>query len=91
MLRDVLGAAQDADEFEGAPCTDLSRLWWDGQLEDERLRDAHKRWRLAVRECQSCPATWACLARRERLHAAGKKTSGVWAGRFPGERDGVSR
>ena len=81
MLRDVLGVSQDANHFEDAPCTDLSLLLWDPQHEGESQADRLERHRLAVEICRAeCRAIGACAARRDRLHAAGRRTAGVWAG-----------
>lgn len=84
-LRDVLGVAQDADLFEEAPCTDLSQRLWDPQAEQEKQKEANVRYREAAQICRTeCRALDACLARKERLHAARRPTAGVWAGQVPG-------
>lgn len=84
MLRDVLGVSQDANLFEDAPCTDLSLDLWDPKLDGETRREAAERHRMAVVICrEDCHALDACVARRDRLHAAGRKTAGVWAGVSP--------
>lgn len=88
-LRDVLGVAQDADLFEGAPCTDLSSLLWDPRGEREKQPEADARHRKAALICRSeCPAVTACAARMARLRAAKRLTAGVWAGQVP-SRGGV--
>ena len=95
MLRDVLGVSQDADAFEGAPCTDLSLNLWDPQGEWESLKDARARHEVAAQICRSeCHALVACQTRRDRLHAAKRLTAGVWAGQEPGRggsRPGAGR
>lgn len=88
-LRDVLGATQDADLFEDAPCTDLSSLLWDPRGERERQTEADARHRKAALICRSeCPAITACAARMVRLRAAKRLTAGVWAGRVPSRGGG---
>lgn len=85
MLREVLGVSQDANHFEDAPCTDLSLNLWDPQLEWETQKEARRRQKLGAQVCrEDCRAVAACLARRDRLHAAGRKTGGVWGGQIPG-------
>ena len=88
-LRDVLGVAQDADLFEGAPCTDLSSLLWDPRGEFERYPEADARHRKAAMICRSeCPAITACAARMARLRAAKRLAAGVWAGQVPSRGGG---
>lgn len=92
MLRDVLGVSQDANHFEDAPCTDLSLLLWDPQHELESARDRNERHQLAAEICRAeCRAIGACAARRDRLVAAGRRTSGVWAGQVPARGGGRPR
>lgn len=83
-LRDVLGVARDAYLFKEAPCTDLSSLLWDPRGEQETQKDANARHREAAQVCRrECRAVEACLARKERLHAAKRPTAGVWGGQEP--------